>query len=223
MANEIWRREEQKFLQAIQDVIIPGLTLNDVEFIVPKTSKDFEEIPNGGGCYWIWTNEPVMHTMHKNRTPDTFDQGEIIYNGIAKDNVKGRVRHHLLGDLHAGWSGISMDIYFGKTVSHRKKAFSAEGKVPYLKEGMNIFKQIRTKNDLFNLFLSEGETKILKEKELDTIYFRNGIDIREEKHINYDFRIYFITGIYSLYLEYIEKKWRENFGVPKLCSYLSGR
>ena len=59
MANEIWQREEQRFLDAIQDVKIPNATVDDVEFIIPKSSHDLDAVPAGGGCYWIWTNEPV--------------------------------------------------------------------------------------------------------------------------------------------------------------------
>lgn len=140
MANEIWQQEEKKFLAAIQDVKIPNSQLGDVPFITPGSIDDFEGIPESGGCYWIWTNEPVLHSLHKNNTPPSFDGGEIIYNGIAKDNVPGRARHHLLGDVEAGWSGISLDVFFGETTSHRKKALSEKGKVPYIKEEYKIKK-----------------------------------------------------------------------------------
>lgn len=239
MANEIWQQEEQKFLQAIQGVGIPNASLDNVDFITPENRNDFENIPAEGGCYWIWTNEPVLHSLHKNKTPEPFDGGEIIYNGIAKDNVRARVMHHLLGQVDAGWSGISLDIYFGNTVSHRKKAFSENGKVPFIKEKIliqrnsknlkrgdevEIFKPIRSKDDFMKMYLSEKERESLAQVEQERIYFRNGIDITEDKHKDYEFRVYFITGLSSLYLEFIEKKWREdNNWLPKLCSYKSGR
>lgn len=240
MANEVWQQEEQKFLQAIQDVKIPNANLENVESIVPKQSSDMDHIPTGGGCYWIWTNEPVLHSLHKNKTPGGFDGGEIIYNGIAKDDVRGRVKHHLFGDVDAGWSGISLDIYFGDPVSHFKKALSDKGKVPYIKENtivkrgntkkglvkgneIEIFKPIRSKDDLEKLHLSEEEKTQLATADSDKIYFRNGIDITEAKHSEYEYRVYFITGLSSLYLEFIEKKWRDDNGLPKLCSYSSGR
>ncbi len=84
-------------LPAIRDVEIPNSALDQVDFVDLEAKEDFEKIPSGGGCYWIWTNEPVNHSLHKNSTPSPFDDGEIIYNGIAKDDVKGRIFHHLLG------------------------------------------------------------------------------------------------------------------------------
>lgn len=240
MANEIWQEEEKKFLAAIKGVKIPNYKLDDVPFITPKSEQDFEAIPESGGCYWIWTNEPVLHSLHKNKTPAQFDNGEIIYNGIAKDNVKGRAKHHLMGDVEAGWSGISVDVFFGETTSHRKKAFSEKGKVPYINEKTEVkraikdkglkkgdfverLKPIRSKDDFFKINLSEKEKEELKGLEYEKIYFRNGIDITEEKHQGFEFRVYYITGLASLYLDFIEKKWREDNGLPRLCSYSSGR
>lgn len=240
MANEIWHEEEVKFLKAIEDVKIPDGKLNDVSFIIPKSKEDFEQIPASGGCYWIWTNEPVIHSLHKNITPTPFDDGEIIYNGIAKDNVRGRALHHLLGDVDAGWSGISLDLYFGDTKSHRKKAFSNSGKVPYIQEDYirkkgsvkygfkkgDVVKKyiaLKSKTDLLKIHLHDTEKKELEKFEEKDFFFRNGIDLTDEKHSNYEFRVYFITGLSSLYLDFIEKKWREKYGLPKLCSYSSGR
>jgi len=240
MANEIWKQEEQKFLNAIQGAKIPNNTLNNVDFIIPKNIDDFEKIPIGGGCYWIWTNEPVKHFLHKNKTPEPFDKGEIIYNGIAKDDVKGRVKHHLLGEANAGWSGISLDICFEETTSHRKKALSEKGKVPFikgrkiikrgnkkrgLKKGDEIedYKPIRTKEDVLKIYLSDEEKNRIQNLKVDKIYFRNGIKILDEKHSRFEFRVYYMIGLSPLYLAFIEKKWREDFGLPKLCSYSSGR
>jgi len=240
MANEILKQEEQKFLNAIQGVKIPNNTLNNVDFIIPKNIVDFEKIPIGGGCYWIWTSEPVFHFFHKNPTPEIFDGGEIIYNGIAKDDVKGRVKHHLLGEVNAGWSGISLDIYFDETTSHRKKALSEKGKVPFIKERKIIkrgnkkrghkkgdeikyYKPIRTKEDVIKIYLSDKEKNRIQNSEVGKIYFRNGIKIFDEKHSEFEFRVYYMIGLSPLYVAFIEKKWREDFGLPKLCSYLSGR
>jgi hypothetical protein len=128
MPNETWQEEEQKFLQAINDVKIPNERLEEVAFITPHSKEDFEQIPSSGGCYWIWTNEPVVHSLHKHKTPASFDGGQIIYNGIAKDDVRGRAKHHLSGNVDAGWSGISIDLYFGDTTSHRKKLFQIPGR-----------------------------------------------------------------------------------------------
>ena len=237
--NEFWITQETKFLKAIKKVKIPNSRLNKVNFITLKKKEDLDKIPNGGGCYWIWTNEPIKHVLHKHKLPRKINNGEIIYNGIAKDDVKGRILHHLFGEENAGWSGISVDIYKGETISHRKKAMAEKGKVPYIisketakrknskkgiKKGDKILVPlpIRTKELLLKLFLSEEEKEYITASSAKIFYFRNGIDITEEKHKNYEFKVYFITGLSSLYLEYIEKEWRKN-GLPRLCSYSTGR
>jgi len=120
-----------------------------------------------------------------------------------------------------GWSGISVDIYPRETRSHRKKACAAEGKVPYLdRDGLP---RIRTKELLLELNLSVEEREFVNGSTQSEFYFRNGIDIREEKHRQNVFKAYYITGLQSLYFELIEKKWRERHHLPKLCSYHSGR
>lgn len=217
MANNYWLEQEKVFLEAIKNVEIPNEKLAKVDFKLIKSISDINDIPSGGGCYWIWTNEPVLHSLHKHKTPKPFNDGEIIYNGIAQDDVKGRIFHHLFGFEDAGWSGISIDIYTKKSVSHRKKACSPKGKVPYLNN-----EAIRTKAQLLKLNLSPAERDYIENHKDDVFYFRNGININEAKHKEYDFKAFYITGLNSLYLEYIEKKWRE-FGLPKLCSYSSGR
>ena len=239
MANSYWIEQEKKFLKAIENVEIPNSNLDKVDNIIIKNPDDLNSIPNGGGCYWIWTNEPVYHSLHKHNFPTPFEKGEIIYNGIAKDDVKGRILHHLFGDIDAGWSGISIDIYSKQSLSHRKKALSKKGKVPYilekktlkrgnkkggLKKG-NVIKvhcPVRSKDKLLKLFLSETERNYIKNTNYKEYFFRNGINITDDKHKRFNFKIYFITGLSTLYLEYIEKKWREN-GLPKLCSYSTGR
>lgn len=217
MANNYWLEQEQKFLKAIKNVDVPNENLKNVDYIEIKSHDDFGEIPKGGGCYWIWTTEPVIHSLHKNNIPKSFEEGEIIYNGIAKDDVKGRVFHHLFGFEDAGWSGISMDIYTKPSNSHRKKACSPKGKVPYINN-----EPIRRKEQLLNLHLSEEEKAFIKNQEQSIFHFRNGINLHDAKHQNFQFRVYYITGLTSLYLEHIEKEWRKN-GLPKLCSYLTGR
>lgn len=237
--NNFWLEEEKKFLKAIENVEIPNSNLDKVNFINVKSQDDLNHISDGGGCYWIWTNEPVIHTLHKNKLPAELNSGQIIYNGIAKDDVKGRVFHHLFGFEDAGWSGISMDIYKNNSQSHRKKAMSLKGKVPYIFEDIvvkrgnkaknikkgdviKVLSPIRQKEQLLKLNLSSDEIDFIKNSTSSQFFFRNGINIADEKHRKYDYKVYYITGLSSLYLEFIEKKWREN-GLPRLCSYSSGR
>jgi hypothetical protein len=217
MSNSYWLEQEKRFLEAIKDVEVPNGTLDKVDFILVKNGDDLNFIPSGGGCYWIWTNEPIKHSLHKHKTPNSFEGGVVIYNGIAKDDVKGRIFHHLFGFEDAGWSGISLDIYTNKSVSHRKKACSQSGKVPYLDN-----KPIRNREQLLELHLSETERNYIVNSKLDVYFFRNGINLTDDKHNIYDFKIFYITGLTSLYLEHIEKQWRES-GLPQLCSYSTGR
>jgi hypothetical protein len=216
-----WIDEEKKFYQIIQQLEIPDCSLEGVPFILAKSIDDFENIPNGGGCYWIWTNEPINHVLHKHHLPQGFDGGEIIYNGIAQDDVKGRAKHHLLGEVDAGWSGVSIDLYLrGDTQSHRKKAMSSRtrSKAPYLSN-----QPIRTVEQLKQLNLSQDELDYVENNALSEYFFRNGIHILDSKHQPYQYRVYFITGLTSLYLAFIEKQWRQFCGLPRLCSYSSGR
>jgi hypothetical protein len=229
-SESIWKKQEEKFKALEKEIKIPNEKLDQVDFVLIKRISDIKKIPESGGCYWIWTNEPVNHRLHKNLIPKKIKRGEIIYNGIAKDNVRLRIKHHLSGEVDAGWSGISLDIYPKRSKSHRKKAMSSTGKVPYVdcvlkKNNTNNYscKSIRTKDLLSFLFLSSTEKKYIKNSNAKDFFFRNGIDIFEEKHSNFKFVVYFITGLNWLFLEYIEKKWREKYGLPKLCSYSSGR
>jgi hypothetical protein len=218
--SEIWKEEEIKFLKAIENINIPNKFLEKVNFVELKNIEDFDRISIGGGCYWIWTNEPILHCLHKNKIPDKIFDGEIIYNGLAKDDVKGRLKHHLVGEVDAGWSGVSVDIYHDTSNSHRKKALSIQSrsKVPYFDR-----KPIRNVETLLRLNLSDEEKHFIQTNSANTYYFRNGINIFDKKHSSYTFRVYFITDIISMYAEFIEKNWREKYGMPKLCSYLSGR
>ncbi len=77
MANKYWQEQEKKFLKAIEDVEIPNKTLFKVDYKLVKRPDDLSAIHRdkkspGGGCYWIWTNEPVKHSLHKHKTPDKF-------------------------------------------------------------------------------------------------------------------------------------------------------
>jgi len=102
-----------------------------------------------------------------------------------------------------------------KVLSHKKKVFSKKGKVSYI-DG----KEIRTKEDALKLFLSEKEEDFIKKTPEEKIYFRNGIKISEEKHKKYIFVVFFIANLKSeSYMNFIEKRWRKDYGVPRLCSY----
>ena len=132
-----------------------------------------------------------------------------------------------------------MEIYKNSSQSHRKKAMSTTGKVPYifenkivkrgnkkknLKKGdtIKVLSAIKSKNQLLKINLTNEEKKFINNTNYSQYFFRNGINIVDNKHKSYSFEVYFITGLSSLYLEFIEKKWSEN-GLPRLCSYSTGR
>lgn len=131
-----WEKEEKRFLNAVKLLKIPDGCLSGVKNIIVKSKNDIDEIENGGGCYWIWTNENVRHSLHNNHTPDKFDGGEIIYNGSTKNDIKSRIINHLYSTFEEGRSGISIDIYTKSSRSHRKRAMSiiSRAKVPYFKK-----------------------------------------------------------------------------------------
>lgn len=119
--------------------------------------------------------------------------------------------------MQAGQVSALIYIYTKNSVSHRKKACSPTGKVPFIDK-----KPIKNKTQLLKLHLSEIEKDYINKNNFDVFYFRNGVNISEDKHCKFEFKVYYITGLTSLYLEHIEKQWRE-FGLPKLCSYSTGR
>jgi hypothetical protein len=49
---------------------------------------------------------------------------------------------------------------------------------------------IRSKDDFYKINLSEKEKEVLQGLEYEKIYFRNGIDVTEEKHREFEFRVY---------------------------------
>jgi hypothetical protein len=226
--NSIWLDEDARYKKFAEGIRIPDSELRDVDCISVTRLEDLDKIPTGGGCYWIWTNEPIKHFLHRNKLPDKLDGGEIIYNGIAKDDIRGRVIHHLFGNEDEGWSGVSVDLYIGRSASHRKKAMSQEGKrVAYYNSNPLGYppslELIRSKEQLALINLSKSERDYVQNASEQVFYFRNGINISDEKHFKNEFRVYYIVGITSLYLEHIEKEWRKHYGLPRLCSYTSGR
>lgn len=134
--------------------------LDHVDNIRIIQSSDFEKITDKGGCYWIWTNEPIHHSFHNDSFPSRFENGEIIYNGFTKNNMRSRLRNHLLSKEDEGRSGISIDIYLkDHQGSHRKKAMSdiKRSKVPYLDK-----KPVRTKEKLLKLNFSKLERDFIE-------------------------------------------------------------
>jgi len=220
-----WLDEDKRVNDLEETLKIPDISLSDVPSVLITKETDLNQIPEKeGGCYWIWTDESVNHKLHKNKIPSKINGGRIIYNGIAKDDVRGRVKHHLFGEIGQGWSGISMDLLFDNPKSHAKLAMTTQKesrkKVAFLLDNRKINNKIL----LLELSLAENEKAFVEKTKNDEIYFRNGINVTEKKHRGHKFVVYYITGLKSMtYLEFIEKAWRQKYHTPQLCSYISGR
>ena len=219
----VWIEQDKKVQEFERKLLVPDERLSNVENVLLSTEEDFNKIPKKGGCYWIATTEPVKHAFHKNPLPKKIDSFEILYNGISKDNIQGRIKQHLLiKKVDPGWSGIRVDILLKPHKGfHRQKAFSSKkgAHLPYIDKI-----RINSKEDLLKLHLSNEEISYIKNNENKEIFhFKNGINIFHNKHKNFQYKVFFITGLESItYLDFIEKKWRENV-LPRLCTYISGR
>lgn len=220
MANK-WINIDKKIEEFEGSLEIPDEELTDVNEVTISSLSALVDIPKEGGCYWIWTTESVKHSLHPNfqNFPKPVRGGEIIYNGISKDDIKGRIQKHLFGKVNEGMSAIGVDILLEKYEgSHRKKAFCIKGKAPYL-DGAKI----TSKDQFLNVNLSNEERNFVHASDFQ-IYFRNGINILEDKHRDFIFKVYFLAGFKSAsYGDIIEKEWRKRYGLPKLCSYRKGR
>jgi len=220
--NQIWVAQDKLMLNRERGLSIPNGNLENTPWVEVVDEDSLNEIPDEGGCYWIWTNEEIRHKLHKNHIPDIHNNGRIIYNGIAKDNIRDRIRKHLFSYEHEGWSAISVDIYKHPSKSHRKKAMSTvkRAKVAFTLNNNRII----TKEQLLLLNLDDGEIEYINSKNRKNYFFKNGIKRTDGKHAANSFVVYFIVGLQSVtYLEFVEKEWRHLNGMPQLCSYLSGR
>ena len=61
MTEDIWSEQDKRFFDFEKDVQVPDEQLSQVDVITLRSESDFEKVPDKGGCYWIWTNEPIYH------------------------------------------------------------------------------------------------------------------------------------------------------------------
>ena len=177
--NNKWKKYDKKVINFESSIMIPNWRLDSISNTNLRKNENFDKIPTTGGCYWIWTNEKIKHSLHNSDIPKKFSGGEIIYNGKTNGNVQARIRHHLLGELDAGWSGVSIDLYPKKSKSHRKKIMHTRGKVPFLNG-----KGITTIEQTLKLNLSRSEKNYIK-KHKPPFFFRNGINIFDKKKFKF--------------------------------------
>lgn len=211
----------------ISDIIIPNKNLSNIHSIKLTTIKDFDLLPKTRGNYFIVTNKEINHSFHNENTlkfPEKInDNLHIIYNGIT-DNIQLRIKQHLLRKNVTNIpSGISIELItnFAYNKSHTKKLLSLNSsKIPYINKEKASIENIK------NLNLSKEESFIINDyitKKTDNVYFKNGIDITNNIHNKFDWYIYYVEVKDKILNEYIEQKWREEFGLPKLCTYSFGR
>lgn len=197
---------------------------NSVGIDVNKEYKTLfkEEVLLGAKVYWDKREKELK--KNKNAIEEfklTNEKLRKLKVTSIKDNIRWRVRNHLFSSPGEGWSGISVDILLDYAVSHRKKAMSTQ---PRAKTAYVNRERVTNKVALLQLNLTEAERNYIQNTASNVFYFRNGINISEEKHLDYEFRVYFIVGLSSAtYMDFIEKEWRRKYGLPKLCSYSSGR
>jgi len=204
-----------------------------------KNSTDLHNIPNMGGCYWILTNFPINHSFNKefNNRPPIINVNninyEVIYNGQAS-NLRSRIKQHLLNssDKVSGMSGISVEITTnykqGTKISHNKIAYTSNTrkKTAYNEitnqkltlHELNAFKTDETITNYLNLPENNNEQS--------TLYFKNGINIAEDKYKSFSWLVLYYNmneSIYNDLSNIIETHWRNKNGMPKLCTYKCGR
>jgi hypothetical protein len=198
----------------------PEASLDGLPYATIKTETDLLSLPKKNCAYWIATTEPVEHSMHKHQFPQKMNDGfEIIYNGVAGD-LRGRMKNHLFRDTCAGLSGISVDIFTQPQSpgSHVKKAFSTKpkDKVIYVQGS-----RVSNKEDLLKMNLTQQEESWINTS-TGNIFLWNGINVTWPKHVNHEWRVYYYQCDQSM-SSFVEIKWRERHGHPRLISYLSGR
>ncbi len=195
-----------------------------------RGTRWLDSIPKGAGCYWIWTNEPVRHCLNAGgRVPPKIRNGKytVVYNGVSS-NLQQRARDHLdrASGLFGEMSGISVDLLLQQPTaaksSHAKCAWACAGKKLPKIQVDGKYRAPATKDELAaTMHLSREERAYLQEN--NTAYFKNGIQAGDPKHRGYEWYFSYVECQDARARTYIEHSWREDNGVPVLCSYVTGR
>ena len=224
----------------IYEIVIPDKKLSKLTHVTLRTMNDLKQIPNERGCYWIMTNEPINHCFNSgNHCPGVLSDGfSVVYNGVAAE-MRGRAKQHLLRQGLKGSfgsaSGISVDLLKetdvkkGVSKSHVKWMWqnthaAKKRKLPKILKG-NQYCQIQrdtSKQEILNtLNLSQTEKEMATKRE--ELIFKNGIDVTDEKHAVYTWKFVFVPISDHGLRDCVERKWRNEYGVPILCTYKDGR
>lgn len=189
-----------------------------------QNDHQVKHIPNKPGVYFIATNEPVIHSMHKNKLPEKLGSYEIVYNGTTCD-LRNRIRSHLVRTKHKGMSGISVDLLTtDEDASSHTKVVCCKSphkkKVPYDSNG----EKLGIETLPLQMHLSSTEKQFIKKFEDSSIvYFQNGINISNDKHKCWEWVVFFQEIDSQEVRCIVENSWRKMYGMPRLCSYIDGR
>lgn len=214
-------------------VQIPDAGLHHLPRVLIRDAEDLKAIPCTGGNYWILTDEPIHHCLNRaSKHPPVSNTGtlRVVYNGVSSESLQGRAKEHLLReDAKGGFgsmSGISVDLQRTPAttkVSHAKCMWHTEPKkIP----GFLTTPHRLTDREavLATIHLSEAERAWIATQPADApLYFKNGIDVRNDKHQPYTWYFVFAALDNHSLRDYVEIEWRRRYGLPILCSYMSGR
>lgn len=171
----------------------------------------------------------------------------VVYNGVS-GNLRIRMKEHLLRpDAKGGFgsqSGISLDLLLQGSVvgSHAKCLWSNthSKKVPKIWNSNSVlsksggtsgtsglskgtFTRSATKDELLRALPLSLEERTYAAACTGDIYLKNGIHTGDAKHAAYIWRFVYAPVRDHAVRDYVEDQWRQLYGVPVLCSYLSGR
>ena len=206
---------------------VPAKDLSDLPYVDIKSEEDFNKIPNSGGAYWIVTNEPIPHAMNKYENQRVkLNIGEVVYNGMAKDNVKGRIKAHMHRTKQGGMSAISVDVLPCIAGSHTKLMIheNKRKKLAYF-NGIKVTSIDEIPVNSYSQSNQKNIKEVLKDpKNKDNaIWFRSGINVLDKNHAMYNWRVYYLTDVSRTYADFVETEWRKLYGQPRLNSYVDGR
>jgi hypothetical protein len=208
---------------SFKNIILPRYNLENLCFAKLSSPHDFHKLPKNRGNYFIVTNKPIIHSFHNKNFPKVIDiisyssSFNIIYNGIS-NNICNRIKQHLLRKNITNTSGLSIDLITDFYIdSYSKKLLSNNSldKTPFVGnekvcvENVNLLNFSKEESFMINDFISHR---------LDKVYFKNGIDITCDKHNKYDWFVFYLEVSDKYLNSYIEQKWRDLNGMPKLCS-----
>jgi len=215
----------------IHIVQVPDAELSGISSVRIKSLTDVEDIPRRiQGTYWISTNEPITHCLHKGVSiPKKLGNSfQIVYSGTSCD-LRERAKQHLLrtNGVYGTMSGISIDILqqppSTNKSSHAKLLWSParNKKLPKILKSNNYVKPL-DKTDILNiLHLSPEEKSYISDT--NEVFFKNGIHVQDEKHRPYEWIFYYTPIMNHTIRDFIEIQWRKLHGIPVLCSYSEGR